>query len=248
MKSLHKVLNIIEVISEKKNAGIQEISIHTGYPPPTVHRIVNTLLRRNYLEQDRQTKAYRLSLLFFKLGIGVQQQFDLISAARPYLRSLVEDTNENANLAVEDGDHVIYVDHVRGTHLLQMFTQLGGRAPLYCTGVGKLLLAERAPEALKCYLESVERVACTPQTLVSPQALSDELETIRRQGYALDNEEREAGVRCVAALVRDYQGCAVGAISISGATMRISDERIAVLSKKVMAACHEVSRALGYAN
>lgn len=248
MKSLHKVLNIIEVIAEKKNAGIQEISAKTGYPPPTVHRIVNTLLRRKYLKQDRQTKAYSLSLLFFKLGIGVQQQFDLISTARPFLRALVKETNENANLAVEDGDHVIYVDHVRGTHLLQMFTQLGGRAPLYCTGVGKLLLAERAPEDLECYLDTVERVVCTPQTLVSSPALRQELAAIRLQGYAVDNEEREAGVRCVAALVRDYQGCAVGAISISGATMRITDDRIAELSEKVMATCYEVSKALGYAN
>jgi DNA-binding IclR family transcriptional regulator len=248
MKSLLKVLNIIEVVAAKGSAGIQEISNQTGYPPPTVHRIVSTLVKRAYLKQDPNNRAYRLSFRFLELGTQVQQQFSLIAVARPFLQHLVEASGENANLVIEDGDDVIYVDHVRGNQLMQLFTRLGARAPLYCTGVGKLMLSERSLKAKQQYLATTQLVPHTVHTLAAPEALLAELDKIRQQGYAVDDEEMAQGVRCVAALVRNYAGQPVGAISVSGAAMRISKERIPELSGLVKETALEISRELGFAN
>ena len=152
MKSLHKVIDIIEFIAASGRAGIREISDHTGFPPPTAHRIVTTLVQRRYLEQDPSTKGYTLSLKFLEIGSMVQNRFDLTRFARPHLELLVAETKESASLVVLDRDEAVYLDHVRDDHMLQLFTRVGARVPLYATGVGKVLLAGMSKEGISAYL------------------------------------------------------------------------------------------------
>ena len=138
MKSLHKVLDVIDAVGNGGSVGIRELSSRLGFPPATTHRIIATLLERHYVRQDPETKKYALSVKFLELGSRVQEQFDLTRVARPHILKLMTETRESVNLAVQDKDEVVYLDHVRSSHsMLQLFTKVGARVPLYCTGVGK---------------------------------------------------------------------------------------------------------------
>lgn len=247
MKSLHKVLNLIEAIARSGSMGIRELAAEVGYPPPTVHRIVSTLTERGYLRQDPETKRLSLSVRFLELGAGVQQRLSLTSIARPHLERLMADTREAVNLAVEDGDYVAYLDHVRSDYsMLQLFTRTGARVPLYCTGVGKLFLSRWQEQDLAGYLGRVPLVPRTPRTISDRQALRDELARIRDAGFSVDDEEMEQGVRCVASLILDHGGKAAGAVSVSGAAMRITPAKIRSLAGSVKGCALAISRELGF--
>lgn len=247
MKSLHKVLDILEAIAESGNLGIRELSAHTGFPPPTIHRITSTLTERHYLKQDPVTKKLSLSVQFLELGTRVQQQFNLTAISRPHLEKLMAEVKESVNLAVPDGDHVAYLDHVRSHHsMLQLFTKPGARVPLYCTGVGKMLMSGWTPREVEAYIERTPLVPHTTHTIVDPAGLAAELKKIRAFKYAVDHEEMEQGVRCVAALVRDHRGAPVAAVSISGAAMRITPEKIKTFLKPLKSCSLAISKELGF--
>jgi len=246
MKSLHKALDIIDTVGKLGSAGIHEISQMTGYPPATTHRIASTLVLRRFFDQDPVTKKYSLALRFLELGTKVQQQFDLPAIARPHLHRLMSKTGESANLAVRDGDSVVYLDQVQSDKsMLKIFTQLGTRAPLYSTGVGKMLLSQWRKSEIDSYLDRISLTPKTPNTLVSRSGLIKELEQIFARGYSVDNEETEEGVRCVAALVFNHRRQVVAAVSISGAALRITPDRIEEFGQTVRACALEISHDLG---
>jgi DNA-binding IclR family transcriptional regulator len=247
MKSLHKVLDIIEAVAKSGSMGIRELSAVTGFPPPTIHRITSTLVQRHYLKQNPLTKRLSLSIQFLELGIRVQQQFNLTATARPHLEKLMRETRESVNLAVQDGDFVAYLDHVRSEYtMLQLFTKPGARVPLYCTGVGKMFMSEWTPTDVDRYLHRIPLVPRTPSTIVDPSKLADELAYIRKRHYAVDNEEMEQGVRCVAALVMDHRAKPAAAISISGAAMRITPGKIKSFAESLKACSRAISKELGF--
>jgi IclR family KDG regulon transcriptional repressor len=247
MKSLNKALDIIDAVSKLGKAGISDISSMTGFPTTTVHRIAATLVKRKYFNQDPVSKNYSLSLRFLELGTKVQQQSDLPTTARPHLHKLMSETGESANLAIWDGDSVVYLDQVQSNKsILKTFTQLGSRVPFYSTGVGKMLLSQWSKPEIDSYLKRTRLTLHTPKTLVSRSKILKELEQISTQGYSIDDEEMEAGVRCVAALVFDHRQNVVAAISISGAAMRITPDRFEDLGKKVKQCALNISRDLGF--
>ena len=247
MKSLHKVLDIIDTVAEVGTAGIRELSARTGFPPATTHRIVSTLVKRRYLKQDPVTKNYSLSLRFLELGTKVQQQFNLVSVARPHLERLMIEVKESTNLAVRDGDEIVYLDRVQNNDsMLQSFTKLGARVPLYATGVGKMFMSQWSDLEIEEYLLRTKRDPHTSHTLVQREDILREMARIRIHGYATDNEEMEEGVRCVAALVFDHNRRPTAAVSVSGAATRIPRERIHELGQSVKRCALVISRELGY--
>jgi len=247
MKSLHKALDIIDTVSKLGSAGIREISQMAGFPPATTHRIASTLVLRRYFNQDPVTKNYSLALRFLELGTKVQQQFDLPAIARPHLQRLMLKTGESANLAVQDGDSVVYLDQVQSNKsMLKIFTQLGTRAPLYSTGVGKMFLSQWNKSDLDEYLDRNSLIPYTSHTLVSRSEIFRELEEISARGYSVDNEETEEGVRCVASLAFNHRRQVAAAISISGAALRITPERIEEFGQNVKECALEISRDLGF--
>ncbi len=247
MKSLNKVLDIIDAVARDGKAGIRELSSQLGFPPSTIHRIISPLVTRGYFRQDPVTKEYALSVKFLELGTMVQDQFDLTSIARPHLKRLMLETRESVNLAIQHGDKVVYLDHMRSDYsMLRLFTRPGAQAPLYCTGVGKLFLSRMSEMELDTYLKTTERVASTPYTLIDAQDIRRELIQIRNQAYSVDNEEMEEGVRCVAALILDHTGNPAGALSISGAAMRLTPDRIEKIGKMVKDCTFEISTQLGF--
>jgi DNA-binding IclR family transcriptional regulator len=247
MKSLHKVLDLIETMAGMGDAGIRELSAATGFPPATIHRMVATLVQRGYLKQDRVTKAYALSLRFLELGTRVREQFNLVSLARPHLEGLMADTKEAVNLAVRDGDDAVYLDHVASSYsMIRLFTKVGARVPLYATGVGKAFLSREGEAELEDYFQRTQRMRHAPHTLVGREALREGVERVRRQGYAVDDEEMEQGVRCVAALVFDHNRLPAAAVSVSGTVTRLTPERIEQLGQRVRRCALVISHELGF--
>lgn len=247
MKSLHKVLDIIEAVSAAGSVGIRELSSSIGFPPATTHRIASTLVARRFFEQDPVTRKYSLSVRFLELGSMVKDRFNLPSIARPHLEKLMTETRESANLAVQDGDEMIYLDHVRSHHaMLQLFTRVGARVPLHCTGVGKVVLSRMDDEEIEAYLKRTRRTRFTANTKVKKKDVLEEVGHIRALGYAVDDQEMEEGVRCVAAPILDHRGQLAGVASISGAAMRISNERIDQLGKMVSYCTMNISQDLGF--
>ena len=247
MKSLIKAIDIINAVAEAGSAGIRELSTATGYPPSTIHRIAATLAERHYFQQDPVTKQYALSFRFLELGTQVQQKIHLTSIARPHIERLMDETRESVNLAVRDGDSMVYLDIAQSNHsILQLFTRPGARVPLYATGVGKLFLSWMAKSELDAYLERSNRTPYTPYTLVEKDKIISDLERIRKQGYPVDNEEMEEGVRCVAALIFDHQGKPAASVSITGAAMRVTPDKIKLFGKLINNCAAAISRQLGF--
>jgi DNA-binding IclR family transcriptional regulator len=247
MKSLSKAIDTIDAVAEAGSAGIRELSAITGFPPSTIHRIAATLVKKHYFQQDPVTKRYSLSFRFLELGTQVQQQTHLTSIARPHLEQLMAQTRESINLAVRDGDSAVYLDNVRSSYsMLQLFTRPGARVPLYATGVGKLFLSRMTASELELYLQQADLTPFTRHTVTEKDEIIQELNRIRTRGFAVDNEEMEEGVRCVAALIFDHQGQPAASVSITGAAMRVTPDRVESFGEQIKACALAISRKLGF--
>lgn len=247
MKSLAKAIDTIDAVAEAGSVGIRELSDITGFPPSTIHRIVATLVKKKYFQQDPVTKRYSLSFRFLELGSRVQQQTHLTSIARPHLERLMAETRESINLAVRDGDSAVYLDNIQSNYsMLQLFTRPGARVPLYATGVGKLFLSRMSSADLDAYLQRVDLIPFTRHTVIEREQITEELKLIRTRGFAVDNEEMEAGVRCVAALINDYDGRPAASVSITGAAMRVTPDRVEHFGELIKSCALTISHELGF--
>jgi len=247
MKSLLKAIATIDAVAEAGSVGIRELSSITGYPPSTIHRIVTTLVAKNYFQQDPVTRRYSLSYRFLELGSRYQQQTHLTTLALPHLEQLMAAARESVNLAVRDGDSMVYLDIVQSKYsMLQLFTQPGARVPLYATGVGKLFLSQMQDSELDAYLQRSKLTPYTPHTLVKKAKIVNDLQKIRSRGYSVDNQEMEEGVRCVAALIFDHQGKPAASVSITGAVMRVTPDRIEQFGTLAKACAAAISSQIGF--
>lgn len=247
--SLDKALGLLDLLCKEGTASIKTLSALSGLPAPTVHRLLAVLARNNYVRHDSGTRDYALAVKFLEFGARVRGDIRLASLAMPAMRELMEISGETVNLVVFEHEEAIYVEQVVNPRaMLLMFTRIGARIPLYCSGVGKAYLAVQTPEYVNAYLAKVERVQRTRHTLVDTAALHNELQQIRQQGYALDHEEMEYGVRCASALIRQSQDVILGALSVSGPIARVTPENAQRLGLQVRRAAEEISRGLGYHN
>lgn len=244
--SVEKALSILNLFGERQtDLSVIEVSRSLGLNSSTTHHLIATLAAGGYLEQDSETRKYRLGLKALEIGLAAQQSMSLLERARPLLAELADALNESINLAVLDQNEIVYVHQATTSRPTSMFTRLGARAPLYCTGVGKVFLAGMEPSDAKRAAESSGWKRFTRQTLTSWDALEAELETIRRQGFAVDREEREEGVSCVAAPVRDFSGRVCAAISVSGPSTRIQ-QHISSVAEQICETADELSKSLGF--
>jgi len=247
VQAVDRALAILETLAESERPmGLVELSTRVGLHVSTVHRLLATMGKRRFVAQDPQTGRYRLGMRAFEVGSAAIQQVELREVARPHLRWLMEETQETANLAVLMDGEVVYIDQVESQNLVRMFTRVGRRVPAHCTGVGKILLAGLSDEEVLHILDERGLPRFTPHTIVDPQELLQELQRVRASGYALDNEEREVGVRCVAGPVRDHEGKVVAAVSISGPSSRITEDRLSRLIAAVRTATSRISTELGW--
>lgn len=227
--------------------GVTELSKRLKLHKNNVFRLLATLESRGYIEQNKATENYRLGLKALELGQTFIKQMGLLRQAKPILEQMVEESNETAYVAIYKENHVVYLDVVETNLTVRVVSRVGSRLPAYCTASGKIHMAHMTEEELEASLANMELVQHTPTTITSPEEINAEMAKVRDQDYAFDDEELDIGVRCIAAPIRDYTRRIVGAISISGPTMRISNARIeSELVPLVLKASAELSTRLGY--
>ena len=226
--------------------GVTELSKRLKLHKNNVFRLLATLESRGYIEQNRVTENYRLGLKTLELGQTFIKQMGLLRQSRPVLERLVRECNETTYVAILKESSIVYLDVVETDLTVRVVPRVGARLPAYCTAAGKVQFAFMNEEELDNYLPK-ELKRFTPNTITDREELKKQLRQIIEQGYAVDNEELDVGVRCVGAPIRDYTRRIIGAVSISGPSMRFSEDRMDnELVPLVVKAAEEISTKLGF--
>ncbi|WP_037577539.1 IclR family transcriptional regulator [Phaeacidiphilus oryzae] len=245
VQSVERALQLLEVLADADGTGtLTDLADASGLPMPTIHRLIRTLAQNGYVRQDEH-RRYSLGPRLIRLGESAGRL--LGSWARPYLAELMEATGETANLAVLEAGEVVYVGQVPSRHSMRMFTEVGRRVSPHCTAVGKVLLAQLPPAAAAAVVGSAELPAHTAYTVTQPTELLGQLDTARLAGYAVDDQEQEIGVRCIAVNVPDAP--TPTAISISGpeARIRTLEERAESAPDALIPTMRDIAARLGKA-
>ncbi|HSO63040.1 MAG TPA: IclR family transcriptional regulator [Desulfobacterales bacterium] len=242
--SLDKALNVLETIAQAGDTRLSTLAEATGYPPATIHRILGVLVRRRYVRQDSATRKYMLSLKCLEISSRVKDNLEIIAAARPIMQKLMERAGETVNLVCFEDMEAVYIDQISNTKsLLRMFTRVGARVPLHSSGVGKAFLAARPPAEAVGYFRNAKKVRYTENSLVKEDEFLRDIEETRTRGYAVDREEFEDGVGCIAVVITQ-KGEVAGAMSISGPSSRIFGAGTAQLAAEVVRSAAAVSQRL----
>ncbi|MGH3198231.1 MAG: IclR family transcriptional regulator [Streptosporangiaceae bacterium] len=240
MQSIERAFGLLEMLADAGGAlGLSELATVSGLPLPTVHRLMRTLVNRGYVRQE-PSRRYTLGSRLIRLGETSSRM--LGASLRPFLAQLVRLTGETANLAMLDGDEVVYISQVPSPHSMRMFTEPGRRVLPHCTAVGKALLAQLAPGQARALLGRDAMPALTAATITDPDLLLAHLEVIRKQGYAVDEGEQEVGVRCFAVAVPDAPASL--AISTSGPQARMTNDAEARIVPALKRAAREISETI----
>jgi IclR family KDG regulon transcriptional repressor len=227
--------------------GVTELSKRLKLHKNNVFRLLATLESRNYIEQNRVTENYRLGLKTLELGQTFIKQMGLLRQSRPVLESLVKECNETTYVAILKDSHIVYLDVVETDLTVRVVPRVGSRLPAYCTAAGKIQLAFMTDEELDHYLPTKELKRFTANTITDRNEFKTHLAKVADLGYAVDNEEMDVGVCCVGAPIRDYTRRIIGAVSISGPSMRFSKERMEnELIPLVKRAGEDISTKLGF--
>src|ERR1700676_5122583 len=212
----------------------------------TVHRLMMVLEQHRLVVKNPDTGRYRLGLRLYELGSRAIDGLDLRGRARPYLDRLQDEFGETVFFCILDEGQVFYVEKVESQQSIRTACTVGSRATAYCTAVGKAMLAELPDAEVNDIVRRWGLKAITAKTITSAAALRTELKAIRSRGYAIDNEEKEPGLRCVSAAVRGHSGKLLAAISVSGPAFRITKERLPAIGQVVMRAAQDLSAEFGY--
>ena len=248
IQAVSHALDLLEQFhGEVDELGVTELSKRLKLHKNNVFRLLATLESRGYIEQNRATENYRLGLKSLELGQTFIKQMGLLRQAKPILEKLVGACNETSYVAIFKDGYIVYLDVVETDLTVRVVSRVGSRLPAYCTASGKVHLAHMSDEEMDALLPGKELKAYTPNTMVDRDKLKQELRKVAEAGYAIDDEEVDVGVRCIAAPIRDYTRRIVGAVSISGPAMRFSDERLEKeLIPLAIQAGEELSTRLGY--
>jgi IclR family KDG regulon transcriptional repressor len=244
---LDRVFQILDVLAgDGPELGVTELAAVLELRRSTAHRLVMVLESKGLLERDPISGKCRLGPRVLQLGLVALARLDLVQAARPHLHRLVKEADETAHLGLLYDTEVVSIVNVQSSQTIRSPGTVGGRTPFHCASQGKAILAFARPEHVKALLDRGTLKSYTPNTITSEVRFMEELEVIRQRGYAIDDEEVEVGLRCLAAPVRDSLGEVIAAVSIAGPVFRMSNERIAALSSAVMCSAGHLSESLGY--
>lgn len=248
IQSVSHALDLLEQFhDEVDELGVTELSKRLKLHKNNVFRLLATLESRGYIEQNKVTENYRLGLKTLELGQTFVKQMGLLRQSRPVLENLVHECNETSYVAILKDLHIIYLDVVETDLTVRVVPRVGSRLPAYCTAAGKVQIAYMSEEDLEQYLPPKDSKPLTPNTILDGDKLKQQLRLVVENGYAIDDEELDVGVRCVSAPIRDYTRRIIGAVSISGPSMRLSLDRIdKELVPLVKRAAEEISTKLGF--
>lgn len=247
INSVDRALRIVDLFTEiKPEWRLTEISNELDLHKSTVHGLLRTLNYHGYITQDSETKKYKLGLRFLEKGTLVQNGLDLRRIANPFLREIALKYGETVHLALLEGNEAIYIDKIEGHSAIGMYSRVGKRAPLYCTAVGKVLAAEKSNDELKKLSDEQTYQIHTHNTISSREEFISAVKKAGEQGFALDNEELELGLLCIAVPIYNNKRHIVASMSISGPSSRIRNQDLDVVIENLKITANNISAKLGY--
>jgi DNA-binding IclR family transcriptional regulator len=245
LHSLDRAVSVLEALSESDvPLSLAEICQRMNLHKSTAHRSLMVLERSAMIERTQENR-FRLGLKLYELGNRAVEQIDLRARVYPFFRRLAMQVGETVHLSVLQKTSVVYLDKVEPNRRVCMSSKTGTSNPVYCTSMGKAMLAFQSEETIEQIIAKIRFVRYTRKTLCSREALLKALERVRRRGYAIDDEEIELGVRCVGAPIFDDNHRAVAAVSVSGPSSRITAQSVPGIAEHLLRCCREISASLG---
>ena len=246
VQSLRRGLALLESLAGASDGStLSSLADSTGLAPSTAHRLLSSLREQGFAQQDTETGLWHIGAKAFTVGNAFLRSRSYVTLARRYMRELVDQAGETANLAVLDQNEAVYLTQIECDEMMRAFARPGARIPLHCSGVGKALLATLSAGKVDSILAATGLPRLTDRTLVDPAELGADLDATRRRGFAIDDGEHAVGLRCVAATIYDDGGRPLAALSISGPAARIDVTKMEVLGRLVAETCRELTAELG---
>ena len=243
-----KVLHILETLHEAPSGlQLKDVAQLTGINKSTAYRFLAHLEHDGYVFRD-SSGAYAIGVRLARLASGSSYQTTLRKLSRPILQQLWRVTGETVNIAVLDGREVLYLDVMESLHTFRLVSQVGMRRPVYCTALGKVMLAYIPEEEQQYFFDGMSFERFTPHTIRGVAQLRKEFANIRQRGYSIDNEEAYLGSRCIGAPIFEASGKITAALSVSGPTTRVTREKVPAVAAAAKNAAIAISRTLGYSN
>ena len=247
VQSVERTFALIEQLAtHPQGATLQRLAQGTGLAKSTVHRLLASLAALGYVAQDEAGDRYRLTLKMFELSSGIVNRMDIMGVAKAHLERLAQRTGEAVHLVIRDGQDIVYLYKAENGPM-RMASRVGLRSPLYCTGVGKAILATLPPQEVEEVWARSRPQKLTGRTITDLAQLRAQLDEVRANGYAIDDEENELGVRCVAVAIPGADGRADSAFSISGQTPYMTAQRIRRIAAMALDARTDILADLGLA-
>ena len=245
IKSLDRAMEVFEFLSEAQGKALTTIASDMGQSPATIYGVLVTLEGKGLVEFDTEDQTWHIGPKAFVIGARFLRRTSLVDRSRPILRRLMAETGETANLGAERDGSVLFLSQVETQSNIRAFFPPGSLSPMHSSGIGKALLAEMDAAQFEEWKAGNTLTSFTPHTITDAEALEVDLARIRARGYSIDGEEKNLGMRCIAAPVFDVNGEAVAGISVSGPTSRVSEADVPRLSNAVMQAAEALTQAIG---
>ncbi len=248
IQSVQRSLQILDLFDEQKiELKITDISERLGLHKSTVHSLLKTLQQSNYIEQNPENGKYRLGMKLVERGNLVIGTMDIRKVAKKYLLEIATKTGQTSHIGILDGNAGMYIDKEEGELAIIRYSRIGRRIPLHSTAIGKVLLAYQKPEKTQQLLEGYEYAQLTDYTVQNEAELLEELERVRQQEFAVDNQENEQGVRCIAVPIKNEQNQVLAALSLSTLISRVNDEQLHEYIQLLKQLGQELSQQMRYA-
>lgn len=237
-----RLFKSLEFLAENGSVGLMELSEALNLNKTTAHRVLNSLIYMGYARQNPENGKYEPTFRLVDMATRIMSKVDIVPFVRPYLRRLMEATLETVHFVEQDGTDAVYIDKVESrSNGIQMVSRIGSRIPLYCSGVGKAMMAQMDRQEVLEIWENSDIMPLTEHTITRFDELNADLELIRKRGYALDNEENQIGVRCIACCLNVPMGKTNYAFSISAPVSRMDNARVTQLKKHVLKTAGEIA-------
>lgn len=243
--ALERGLVVLGALAKLHSATLSDLAQQVNMPASTTHRLLGTLQKHGFADFETERQEWTVGVGAFRIGSAYLLRSNLVEASLKVMRPLMQDTGETANLGISEGGNIVFVSQVETTNPIRAMFRQGTGSPMHASGIGKAMLASRPRAEVEKQLASFGQPAFTPHTLTSPEALWDDLKTIATRGWALDNEERYMGMKCVAAAVYNAHGKAIAGISVSGPSSRFTDEVVKRTGPTLVAAADTLMDMIG---
>lgn len=243
---IDRTFDIIELLAlESQGLGVSDVARKLSLNKSTAYRILNAITERGYLEKTGEG-IYRLGMQFVELASTKLSSIELTTEAKPFLNDLTNRLGQSSHIAILDGSDAVYIDKVEVAKNLRLYSQIGKRIPVYCSGLGKSLLLDAEDKTILSLLSQCQMTKLTETTLLTAEDVLMEIREARKRGYTVDNEEHDIGIRCIAAPIYDYRRKIIAAVSLAGPSAFFLPEREDELSKEVLYAAEQISARMGY--